>query len=74
MDLAGHQGGEEAALRIAYCDVDESCCSPTGVIKLLDALKQEGWEQMALIGSQHTRDLWNALLQVGGGFVPLSLV
>eukprot|EP00878_Enallax_costatus_P004393 GHUV01004631.1.p1 GENE.GHUV01004631.1~~GHUV01004631.1.p1 ORF type:complete len:1313 (+),score=319.45 GHUV01004631.1:85-4023(+) len=64
LDLAGHQGSEEAALRIAYCDVDEACCSPTGVVKMLDALKQEGWERMALIGSQHSRDLWNALLQV----------
>lgn len=35
MDLVGHQGGEEAALRIAYCDVNEACCSPKAVLSLI---------------------------------------
>eukprot|EP00879_Flechtneria_rotunda_P005368 GHRR01005656.1.p1 GENE.GHRR01005656.1~~GHRR01005656.1.p1 ORF type:complete len:1010 (+),score=343.06 GHRR01005656.1:121-3150(+) len=61
IDLAGHQGQEEAALRIAYCDVDEACCSPRGVSKLLKALKDQGYPH---IPNPAERDLWHALIQV----------
>lgn len=54
IDLAGQQGGEEAALRVAYCDVDEAACSPRRVHAMLAALQ----------GRQGCPDMWAALCQV----------
>lgn len=58
IDLAGQQAEEEPALRIAYCDVNESCCSPAAVYRLIKALKQQ------YNGSTAAGDLWQALQQV----------
>lgn len=41
VDLAGQQAEEEPALRIAYCDVNEACCSPTAVYGLIKVLQQQ---------------------------------
>lgn len=62
IDLAGQQGQEEAALRIAYCDVDECCCSPAAVHKLLVTLKAQSFGYLR----PTDKDLWHALLHVGG--------
>lgn len=60
IDLAGQQAEEEPALRIAYDDVNESCCSPQAVYKLVKALKQ----QYTTAAKQQAQDLWQALQQV----------
>eukprot|EP00775_Hariotina_reticulata_P008714 gene8714-8895_t len=56
IDLAGQQGQEEAALRIAYCDVDEACCSPSRINHLLRQLQD-------LISKlpDGSKDRWHAL-------------
>lgn len=41
VDLAGQQAEEEPALRIAYCDVNEACCSPTAVYGVIKVLQQQ---------------------------------
>jgi hypothetical protein len=92
IDLAGQQAEEEPALRIAYCDVNESCCSPAAVYGLIAALKQqygskEGGGRQSSSGQSSRRqsssgqnrsestavhscgDLWEALQQVGVGYV-----
>jgi hypothetical protein len=59
IDLAGQQHEEEPALRIAYCDVDEACCSPAAVYRLLKVLRQ----QYTLTRPAQAVDLWTALQQ-----------
>lgn len=41
IDLAGQQAEEEPALRMAYCDVNENCCSPQAVYGLIKVLQQQ---------------------------------
>lgn len=62
IDLAGQQAEEEAALRIAYCDVNESCCSPVAVYGLIKVLKQQCSSSSSAGGNGG--DLWWALQQV----------
>jgi hypothetical protein len=61
IDLAGQQAEEEPALRIAYCDVNESCCSPVAVYGLIKVLKQQ-YSSSSTGGNDG--DLWSALQQV----------
>ena len=79
LDLAGQQAEEEPALRIAYDDVNEHCCSPSSVYGLITVLKQQcsttstagprtaAHEQRRPVQLQQggPQDLWAALLQAG---------
>jgi hypothetical protein len=78
IDLAGQQAEEEPALRIAYCDVNESCCSPAAVHGLIVTLQEQYGSNRRSSNGQHNSestaapacgDLWEALQQVGAGFV-----
>jgi len=60
IDLAGHQGQEEAALRIAYCDVDEACCSPSRVKGGLLRQLQDMVNKLP----DGSKDFWHALHMV----------
>lgn len=63
IDLAGQQAEEEPALRIAYDDVNEQCCSPTAVYGLIGVLQKQYSSTPA------AKDLWMALQQVSGSSV-----
>lgn len=62
IDLAGQQAEEEPALRIAYDDVNENCCSPETVYRLIKALQQQ-YSSGPPAGGQPAVDLWQALQQ-----------